>query len=142
MKRALYPHLFCILINLFGLVSCSTPESRSRERSEAFSSMSDTSQSVILKGEIEKGISMDAVYIALGPPARMATSIENGVKIERWIYTRMESEEIPGWQDSRPETFDSNAPTYHHYSPIKLTHPRDHFEVKFEDGKVISWRDL
>ena len=141
MGKELSIQLFFVLVILCGVVGCSTPESRLRERPEAFSNMADNLRSAALKGEIQKGMGADAVYVALGPPARITSNIKDGKKVDLWIYTRVESEEISGLQGGG-ESFDPHAPTYRRYSPIKLTHPRDDFEVQFEDGKVVNWRDL
>ena len=127
---------------LFGLTACSTPETRAHERSEAFTALPETFRSAVLKGEIIQGMDTNAVYIALGQPTRVETSTERGVPLERWIYTSMESVEVPAWNGTSSQTVGEANIAYPHYNPLKFTRPQESFEVKFKNGKVVGWKDL
>ena len=133
---------FFLLLALFGLTACSTPKTRAHERSEAFTALPETFRSAVLKGEIIQGMDTNAVYIALGQPTRMETNVERGVPLERWIYTSMESTEVPAWNGTQLQTANGANAAYPHYNPLKLTRPQENFEVKFKNGKVTHWRYL
>ena len=125
-----------------GLTGCSTPESRAKERPEAFNKLSDKQRTAALEGELIEGMSKDAVYVALGKPSRMLQSREKGVERERWIYTQLENQEIPSWRSVYRQQTEGSVSSHIEYEPIYIQRPRDSFEVIFEKGRVTGWRDL
>ena len=87
-----------------------------------------------------EGMNVDVVYVALGHPSRVVKGSEKGVKQERWIYTDIQSQEIPAWRDIHEQTAEGNVISHRSYDPIRLIRIKDDFEVKFENGKVTGWR--
>jgi len=70
------------------LVSCapSTPENRISERPQAFQRLSEREKDLVSRGEIAKGMEMDAVSIAWGEPANRVEGLRGGRRMERWDY--------------------------------------------------------
>ena len=70
------------------LVSCapSTPENRISERPQAFQRLSEREKDLVSRGEIAKGMEMDAVSIAWGEPANRVEGLRDGRRMERWDY--------------------------------------------------------
>ena len=133
-----------VAIGLLGLggCGCATPQSRAQEKSEAFASLPKKFQEAALKGELVEGMNADAVYIALGKPERVVSGEEKGVQQERWVYVRIETDEVPAWRETYGRTADGRVLAFRQYDPIRLTRFRDSFEVKFEKGKAVGWRGL
>lgn len=140
MKRMI-PCLVVAWLALFA-VGCSTPQSRSQEKATAFAALSPRVQKAALKGEIARGMTPDAVYVALGHPTRITKGVEKGVPQERWIYTEIESQEIPAWRDVPVRTANGGYVMTQRYEPITVDRLRASFEVTFEKGKVVGWRGL
>ena len=130
------------LLVLALLTGCSTPQDRARERADTFNSLPATVRDSALKGELREGMTPDAVYVALGNPARVVTGVNKGVQLERWVYTRIESREIPAWRDVPYRTGVGTIALVPTYEPITVSRARDSFEVKFEGGKVVGWGGL
>lgn len=132
----------CVLAVLVLSAGCSTPGTRSKEKSAVFGALPKKFQEAVLKGEILEGMTPDAVFIALGEPDRIVRGQEKGVKEERWIYGRMETRETPVSHEVRQKTSEGMDISFRHYDSIQVGHLRDRFEVKFEQGKVVGWRGL
>ncbi len=126
----------------FFTAGCSTTQSRSQEKAAAFDALSPRLQKAALKGEIAGGMTPDAVYIALGHPTRITTGVEKGVPQERWVYTEIESQQIPAWRDVPVRGPNGGYVMTQRYEPIAMDRLRASFEVTFEKGKVVGWRGL
>lgn len=74
-----------------GLVasSCapSTPQTRIQQRPDRFAALPAKERSLVERGEIAKGMSEDAVWLAWGPPAMRYEGYQKGRTSERWDYT-------------------------------------------------------
>ena len=68
------------------LVSCvpSTPQTRIQRAPGKFAALSEKQQSLVEKGEIARGMSPDAVYLAWGGPSRVFQGSKDGKTSERW----------------------------------------------------------
>lgn len=124
------------------LASCSTIDDRARERAAALDAMPAPMREAALQGSLREGMNADAVYVALGRPSRVVSGIEKGVRRERWVYSQMESREIPAWRDVPYRLSNGAVGFLPAYEPITITSTRDRFEVKFENGKVVGWGGL
>lgn len=124
------------------LASCSTIDDRARERAAALDAMPAPMREAALQGSLREGMTADAVYVALGRPSRVVSGIEKGVRRERWVYSQMESREIPAWRDVPYRLSNDAVGFLPAYEPITVTSTRDRFEVKFENGKVVGWGGL
>ena len=58
----------CLIILLSG---CATPKHRAKKNPEAFNSLHEEWQQLVLKGKIAEGMSTDALFIAMGQKAKM-----------------------------------------------------------------------
>jgi hypothetical protein len=70
------------------LASCapSTPQARIQQQPEKFQSLSPKHRELVEKGQIDRGMSQDAVYLAWGAPSRTFQGSKNNRLTERWDY--------------------------------------------------------
>jgi hypothetical protein len=127
-----------LLIAFSVFAGCSTPQSRVGERPEVFASLPSAHREAVLQGGIVEGMNRDAVYFALGKPARVVRGQERGKPIEKWVYSRVE--ETPIGPIIPERVFDREVITTPRQTTIHTT--VDIFEVDFENGKVIGWKNL
>ncbi len=71
-----------------GLSGCETPRPNARiaERAAAFGSLPDETRQAVAKGAIERGYTLEMVYIALGRPDAIEASAD--ARECRWTYHR------------------------------------------------------
>ncbi len=79
------------LVSLFALVafaSCvpSTPQARIAQSPGKFAALSESHKELVEQGEIERGMSPDAVYLAWGSPSRSFQGSKDGKRTDRWDY--------------------------------------------------------
>jgi len=73
------------------LTGCASPiERRVTRNPEMFSKLTPADQSSVRRGEIREGMTKDAVYLALGRPARVHQGKRGGRDLERWSYNSYE----------------------------------------------------
>jgi hypothetical protein len=131
--------ILCVLVLLAG---CATPETRAKERPAAFAQLPASTQAAVLKGKIDVGMNADALYIALGAPARKKISRTSKGDEERWIYFRTEFDEIPNWSRDYYRTREGVVVSIPRYDPIQVTRQEPDFEVILLNGKIVSWQRL
>jgi hypothetical protein len=70
------------------VASCapSTPQTRIQREPGKFEALSQTQRSLVEQGQISRGMSPDAVYLAWGPPSRVFQGSMNDQLTERWDY--------------------------------------------------------
>ena len=70
------------------LTSCvpSTPQARIQENPRKFTALSAKQRSLIEQGQICRGMSFDAVYLAWGSPSGSFQGSQDGKNTERWDY--------------------------------------------------------
>lgn len=80
-----------IAIALF-LAACapSTPLTRIEKNHGMFAALPAKHQDLVEQGKIVKGMSQNAVYLALGEPSRKFQSVGNSKFSERWDYVKHE----------------------------------------------------
>jgi outer membrane protein assembly factor BamE (lipoprotein component of BamABCDE complex) len=128
----------CLIVLFFLLSGCSTPESRAKDNPAGFKKLSAKQKAIVLEGQIEKGMSKDAVQIAFGKPNRVRKS--DGA--ERWIYTKPEYYDIPHWRYETVRSSNGRLLTIPQYDPLQMRRDVDAMEVTFRNGKVVAWREL
>jgi hypothetical protein len=84
------------------LVSCvpSTPQSRIQREPGKFAALSEKHQSLVQQGQISRGMTPDAVYLAWGGPARIFQGSKNGNPTERWDYAGSQPVYLTGFYGS------------------------------------------
>jgi hypothetical protein len=138
MVRALW------LIFLAGLLAgcaTSTIESRKRERVLAYDSLPPQTRSLVDRGAVAVGMTMDAVYIAWGQPSQILNGQSDQGSLTTWLYHGTQ------WEEHRYWNYRTVRIGRHYYTEPMLDYdyyPRDYVrgEVVFENGLVKSWRTL
>jgi outer membrane protein assembly factor BamE (lipoprotein component of BamABCDE complex) len=127
-----------IVIALALLAGCSTTESRSKDKQVSFDRLTPRQKSDVLDGKVAVGMNTDAVFIAFGPPERVA---KEG-KSERWTYTKAEFYDVPHWRDRCVQRAGGGISTIPEYDPLQMKREVDSLEVIFKNGKVTTWKKL
>jgi hypothetical protein len=122
---------FLMVILLVTGCATSTIESRRRERAAGFAALSPELQSLVNDGQIRRGMTPDAVYIAWGKPAQILQREDDQGVVTLWLYHG-------GWmEETRYWTHNSRA-------PINDYQPRTYVsaEITFVNGVVQAWGTL
>lgn len=134
---------FWLLFASLLLAGCatSTIESRKQQRLAAYRALSAEDRRAVDAGQIEVGMSMDAVYIAWGKPSQIVTGDPSQGVTVTWLYRGTHSDAQSFWSDY-DRWHDSGyytAPYATHDSP-----PRSYIraEVRFAGGVVKEWHSL
>lgn len=125
-----------------GCATRGTVETRKKERSEAYSSLTPDLKALVDLGKIKIGMSTDAVYIAWGKPSQIIGGENAQGAHTTWLYEGTQLQEYRYWS-YRPyygsrrgyaggTTLDSD------YYPTSYVQA----EVTFENGVVKQWRTL
>lgn len=77
---------FCSL----AVLSCAptTPQGRIEKNPEKYESLSSRDKSLVEQGKLRKGMSKDAVLLALGEPEKRFEGYQNGSQTERWDFMK------------------------------------------------------
>lgn len=135
------------------IVSCSaTPEKRIAKNPHLYAALPASDRAKVVRGEVDKGMSREAVFIAWGNPDRVQTGEENGRSLERWGYL--------GRYPVTTQTFGMGMgfgrwgggwgrgacgigpwdPFWMGGGPMVTYIPYEAAMVEFKSGKVNSWR--
>ena len=71
---------------VFASCAPSTPAARIAARPSMFERLPEKQKQLVERGQIDKGMSTDAVYLAWGSPSREYEGSENGISTLRWDY--------------------------------------------------------
>lgn len=134
--------LLALAALLLGAAGCSTPLTRSQERASTFERLKPEDQRLLLQGKIREGLDEDAVYIALGKPSRVTRGQKEGRREFSWIYSRLETRTVLSYRPRVVHLQDGGAVVHYDAAPYYDTYSVDAFEVMFQDGKVIGWKEL
>ena len=123
--------------------AASTIESRQTKYAAAFAALQAEEKVLVQHGEIQRGMSQDAVRIAWGEPSQILTEENQNGRSITWLYTGTVMQEQEYWSRRRTNLGGGNRPAVetfvdHYYNP------RDYVsaEVIFVNGKVNRWRTL
>jgi len=137
--------LICVLgVALSSCTPPSTPETRAAENPAVYDALPAKQKELIAKGEIDKGMSKGAVYIAWGNADRKADSFKDNKRTTRWDYTQL----VPVYSNSFRGSFGwgwgsgygygygdrIGFGTSIHYRPQVAA------SVVFENEKVTAWQ--
>ncbi len=119
-----------------------TPAYRIQNNPQVYDNLSQKDQQLVSEGRITTGMTPKAVFLAWGYPTTPPFQGEqDGTKIARWDYTRMEPVTSinnwngpywgpRGWYDSAIDTPFASATTFI---------PKTTASVSFKNGLVSSW---
>jgi hypothetical protein len=86
---------------LAGLVlagcATSTVQSRKQERYAAYEALAPEMRGLVDQGQIKVGMTMDAVYIAWGPPGRVLQGENEAGRTTTWVYYGTYVQEVRYW---------------------------------------------
>lgn len=127
----------CLPLLLLCACATSTIETRRKERAAAYAALSPEMKQLVDQGQIKVGLSMDAVYVAWGPPAETLQSESDQGAATTWLYHGSWMQETRYWS-YREGNRHGTAFLERYYDP------RDYVraEIIFVNGVVKSWRTL
>ena len=71
---------------LFNSCAPVTPQQRIENNIGVYNSLPPREQELVKRGELARGMSPDAVFMAWGPPSRRYQGLQNNAATERWDY--------------------------------------------------------
>lgn len=126
---------FVILLLFTGVLlsGCATSnvESRKRERVAGFAALSPEFKELVSDGQIRRGMSEDAVYIAWGKPAQILQREDQDGLATIWVY-------LGGWMQETRYWYGNRSFPQTDYQP--RTYVRA--EITFVNGVVQAWQTL
>jgi hypothetical protein len=134
--------LACLCLAALLLAGCSTPQTRAKERPLAFEKLSPKQQDLVMRGLISEGMNSDAVYIAMGSPARIVSGRLEKSNFTRWIYGRTQTDVIPAYSYRPVVGPYGQVYMTSYYDPEYFTYQVDSYAVIFKNGKVVGWEEL
>lgn len=136
-----------IMLSVVALVcgGCATHklEARKAEKAAAYEALSAESKALVDRGEIRNGMTMDAVYIALGKPSQILQGENASGPIVTWVYLDYALREYRYWRMptgpwTNPRRYGGVPYLDHAYAPQGYVSA----EVVFQQGVVKSWQTL
>ncbi len=115
------------------LAGCATSsiESRRRERASSYEALSPEFKTLVDQGQIRRGMTPDAVYIAWGKPSQVLQQEDERGAVTIWLYYGGWLEETRYWpRSARQPVSDFQSRTY-----VSA-------EITFANGLVTAWRTL
>ncbi|MCP5556512.1 MAG: hypothetical protein H7A55_02050 [Verrucomicrobiaceae bacterium] len=125
------------------LASCAAPVTRRIEHNpEIYAKLSEKHKQNVLAGKVEEGMSKEGVFLAWGPPSRVAKGTSGGKPLEKWVYTG----ERPIFRQNYGFGWGAWGRGYcGYYDPYIYTGPSveyvpfDAAHVDFVGGRVTAW---
>jgi hypothetical protein len=81
--------VLAMIAPLLLAVSCAptTPKARIENNPGRFLRLTDREKDLVQRGQIDRGMSMEGVWLAWGEPSRRYAGSRSGKTTERWVYT-------------------------------------------------------
>lgn len=140
--------LFTIAMALSAVVlsSCSsTPASRIQSNPAIYAKLSPKHQELVRQGQIDRGMTKPAVYLAMGHPDRKFTGERYGKVEERWDYSIY----VPVYTHGFSPYFGYGYGRYGsrgyyggYFHPTVHYIPQRGSSVFFRQGKVTGWNQV
>lgn len=134
-----------VVILVTGLLAAgcqtSTIESRRAERAAAYAALPADIQAMVNQGQIQVGMTEDAVYIAWGAPSEIVQAETRAGRTTTWLYHSTWMEETRYW--AYREVWRGNQLFLERY--LERDYDPRHYvkaEIVFEKGRVKEWRTL
>lgn len=121
--------LFAVVL----MAGCATSNvaSRKKERAAAYAALKPEIQTLVDQGQIRRGMSQDAVYIAWGKPSQVLQMEDQQGAVTTWLYQGSYMEETRYWP------YRARTPNYDYDIRGYIS-----AEVVFQNGEVTNWRTL
>lgn len=139
MKKSCPQFVLVALLTLSGCAT-STIEERRAERSAAYEQLAPDQKTRVDGGDIEVGMSEDAVYIAWGKPDQVLQSGDKSGRVTTWLYEGTTTDTHYRWVAHAVTLPDGRRVLERHLSP--RTEFRDYVaaELMFREGKLAEWK--
>jgi hypothetical protein len=128
----------CFAIGALILASCSTPQTRISDHPDLYQRLSSRDQELVSQGQIRRGMSRIAVWLAWGSPDRKILGNMGAGPTETWLYVYYATY-YPCYD---PMDFYFGAPLYHPFYdadlPPRLPYPGK--LVTFANGRVVAFQ--
>lgn len=144
MKNAL---LLALSAALAFVTSCSssTPQARIDANPGIYNSLTSTEKSLVLTGQIAKGMKPPAVFLAWGAPDQKSVGETESRSVEKWVYTRSSPSSVLRF--SPYLGYGRGYGRYGRYGgyggfgfgPQVIYSQRAYARVEFQKGRVTSW---
>ena len=129
MKRTLT--LLLAVVVLAGCATSNNMAARKQERAASYAALKPEIRALVDQGQIRRGMSQDAVYIAWGKPSQVLQQEDQHGVIVTWLYHGNYLEETRYWP------YRARAPNYDYDIRSYIS-----AEVVFQNGEVTNWRTL
>jgi hypothetical protein len=135
--------LALLILLCLGAAGCatSTIDSRKKERSAAYQALPPDQKQLVDQGQIQVGMSADAVFIAWGPPSEILESETEQGHWTTWVYHGQVMEESRYWtyrEIARDGTTFLERRLESDYFPRSYVRA----EINLQNNQVKSWRTL
>jgi hypothetical protein len=127
------------------LASCASPVAKRIERNpDIYNKLSERHKSLVAQGEIEEGMSKQAVFIAWGRPDRAFKGSKSGKPMEQWSYLAYDS--VPGGFWGAGYGYGGWYGPGHYYDPFFAYQPMisyvpyERAKVEFTNARVSAWK--
>jgi hypothetical protein len=133
------------------LVSCAAPIQRRIEKNpKIYSSLTDHQKSLVQHGEIEEGMTKEAVFLSWGSPDRVSSGSRQGKAYERWSYAGYNAVHRTqigfgvgyagvGYSGYRGRHSYAHADPFLYTAPSIDYVPFEAAKAEFINGKVTAW---
>ncbi len=133
----------CLLVVVGILSGCatSTLETRKQERWSAYAALSEEERRLVDTGQIQTGMSEDAVFLSWGKPVQILEQQNETGRFTTWLYQGSELHSDWYWRSGGR----GHARGYfRHATPVPYHDIHDYVkaEVVFSGGKVLRWQTL
>ena len=116
-----------LLIFAAGCASVGTVATRKQERYAAYQALPPDLKAAVDMGQVKAGMSMDAVYIAWGPPTQIIAGGNAAGETITWVYQSSYLQESRVW---------GRRGIYYSYAPGGYVRA----QVSFVNGLVRDWQ--
>lgn len=119
------------------LASCASPIARRIEKNpEIYNRLSESQKALVQRGQIDEGMSTDAVRLSWGSPSRISNGSKLGKKYEQWSYAGYE----PVYNTSIGIGYSNGrGDPYYYADPFVNYVPYEARRVEFLNDRVSAW---